>query len=187
MKPIEGEIMPEEIEVPIEHLHEHLEHEAEEGKEKWILGVALSSAFLAAFAAVASLLAGHHVNEAMIDQLKASDQWNYYQAKGIKSAVLSSKMDLLKGEHHKVSQGDEEKIQRYKDDQEKILEEAKKDEESSEAHLTHHVILSRSVTLFQVAIAIGAIAALARRRAFWYVSLGFGGVGLVFFIEGLLV
>jgi hypothetical protein len=179
--------MPEEIEVPTEHLHEHLEHEVEEGKERWILGVALSSAFLAAFAAVASLLAGHHVNEAMIDQIRASDQWNYYQAKGIKSAVLSSKMDLLRGEHHKVSTQDEEKISQYKDDQDKISEEAKKYEESSEAHLLHHVILARAVTLFQVAIAIGAIAALARRRAFWYVSLGFGGVGLFFFIQGLLV
>ncbi len=69
--------MPEEIEVPTEHLHEHMEHEAEEGREKWVLGVALSSAFLAAFAAVASLMAGHHANEAMIDQIRASDQWNY--------------------------------------------------------------------------------------------------------------
>jgi hypothetical protein len=177
----------EEIEVPTEHLHEHMEHEAEEGKEKWVLGVALSSAFLAAFAAVASLMAGHHANEAMIDQIRASDQWNYYQAKGIKSAVLGSKMDLLKGERHKVSPQDEEKIKQYKEDQEKISEEAKKDEESSEAHLAHHVILARAVTLFQVAIAVGAIAALARRRAFWYVSLGFGGVGVFFFIQGLLL
>jgi hypothetical protein len=36
-------------------------------------------------------------------------------------------------------------------------------------------------------VAIGAIAALARRRAFWYVSLGFGAVGLISFIQGLLV
>ncbi|HTC19876.1 MAG TPA: DUF4337 family protein [bacterium] len=179
--------MPEEIEVPTEHLHEHMEHEAEEAKSKWILGVALSSAFLAAFAAVASLMAGHHANEAMIDQIKSSDQWAFYQAKGVKAAVLSSKMELLATLKHRPSDADQKKLGEYKDDQDKISEEAKKDEESSEAHLAHHVILARSVTLFQVAIAIGAIAALARRRAFWYVSLGFGGVGLFFFIQGLLV
>src|SRR5260221_12235380 len=170
--------MPEEIEVPTEHLHGHMEHKAEESKEKWVLGVALSSAFLAAFAAVASLMAGHHVNEAMIDQIRASDQWNYYQAKGIKATVLSSKMDLLKGEHHKISPQDEEKIKQYKEDQEKISEEAKRYEESSEAHLNHHVVLARAVTFFQVAIAIGAIAALTRRKPFWFVSMSFGSIGL---------
>jgi len=76
--------MPEEIEVPTEHLHEHMEHSAEENKERWILGVALSSAFLAAFAAMAALMAGFHANEAMLDQIKASDQWAFYQAKGNK-------------------------------------------------------------------------------------------------------
>jgi len=30
----------EEMEVPTEHLHEHMEHHAEEAKERWVLGVA---------------------------------------------------------------------------------------------------------------------------------------------------
>jgi len=177
----------EEIEVPTEHLHEHMEHSAEETKEKWVLGVALSSALLAVFAAVASLMAGHHANEAMIDQIRASDQWSYYQAKGVKAAVLGSKIELLDALHRNISKSDLEKVRQYKEEQDKITEEAKKDQESSEAHLAHHVILARAVTLFQVAIAVGAIAALARRRAFWYVSLGFGAVGVFFFIQGLLL
>jgi len=148
--------MPEEIEVPTEHLHEHMEHSAEETGQRWVLGVALSSALLAGFAAVAALLAGHNANEAMLDQIKASDQWNYYQAKGIKAAVLNSKIELLRGEHHTPSK------------------------------LKHHENLAFAVTFFQVAIAVGAISALARRRAFWLVSLGFGVVGLVFLSLGLL-
>jgi len=178
--------MPEEIEVPTEHLHEHMEHSAEESGQKWIMGVALSSAFLAAFAAVASLMAGHHANEAMIDRIKSSDQWAYYQAKGVKSAVLGSKIELLKALKKKVDPKDEDKMKEYKEDQEKVSEEAKKDEETSEEHLGHHVILARAVTFFQIAISIGAIAALTRRRAFWFVSLSFGAVGLFFFVEGLL-
>ncbi len=177
----------EEIEVPTEHLHEHMEHGAEESKEKWVLGVALSSAFLAALAAVAALMAGFHANEAMISRIKSSDQWSYYQAKGIKSAVLSSKIELLKSLKRPVSESDEKKIEQYKEDQDKINEEAKKDDEDSEAHLKHHETLAHSVTLFQVAIAVGAISALTRRRMFWFVSLGFGAIGLVFFIMGFLV
>src|SRR5580693_10359834 len=83
----------EDPEVPTEHLHEHMEHGAAHGGAPWMMGVALSSALLAGLAAVCSLLAGHHANEAMVDQIKASDQWAYYQAKGIKSAILSSKME----------------------------------------------------------------------------------------------
>ena len=74
-------------EVPTEHLQEHIEHEAH-GGPPWVMGVALSSAIIAALAAVASLLAGANANEAMIDQMKAADQWNYYQAKGVKANVL---------------------------------------------------------------------------------------------------
>jgi hypothetical protein len=176
--------MPEEIEVPTEHLHEAMEHGAEESKEKWILGVALSSALLAGFAAVAALSAGHNANEAMLDQIKASDQWNYYQAKGIKAAVLGSKIELLKTLHHAPAKDDTDKIAQYKDDQQKISDEAKVDEDSSEAHLKHHENLAFSVTFFQVAIAVGAISALARRRAFWFVSLCFGAVGVFFLAIG---
>lgn len=172
----------EEIEVPTEHLHEHMEHSAEHSKESWIMGVALSSAILAVLAAVTALLAGSHANEAMINRIKASDQWAYYQAKGIKSALLSSKVDTLKALKRPVKADDIKKIEQYKEDQEKISEEAKKFEEDSEDHLKRHEILAHAVTLFQVAIAVGAIAALTRKRIFWFVSMGFGAVGLVFFV-----
>lgn len=178
--------MPEEIEVPTEHLHEHMEHSMEESGSKWIMGVALSSAFLAAFAAVAALLAGFHANEAMIARIKSSDQWAFYQAKGIKSAVLGTKIDILKAMKKPVDEGDVKKMEQYKEDQEKITEDAKKFDEDSEEHLKHHETIAHSVTLFQVAIAVGAISALTRRKAFWFVSLGFGVVGLVFFGLGLM-
>jgi len=172
----------EEIEVPTEHLHEHIEHSVEHSGENWVMGVALSSALLAALAAVTALLAGFHANEAMIGRIKASDQWAYYQAKGIKSAILTSKIETLQALHHSVKEDDAKKAEQYKSDQEKISEDAKKFEEESEDHLKRHESLAHAVTLFQVAIAIGAISALTRRRIFWFVSMGFGVIGLVFFV-----
>ena len=82
-------------EVPTEHLHEHMEHHAKHSGERWIMGVALSSALLAALAAVGSLQAGHHANEAMISQITAADQWSYFQSKSIKESQLKSKLDIL--------------------------------------------------------------------------------------------
>src|SRR4051812_1801928 len=84
----------EEAEVPLESLHEHIHHSAEHGGERWISWVALSTAILAVLAAIAGLLSGQHANEAMANQIEASDQWAYYQAKGIKAAVLDAKMSL---------------------------------------------------------------------------------------------
>jgi hypothetical protein len=85
----------EELEVPTEHLHETLHESMHHSEESWILRVALTAALLAVFAAITALFAGHHANEAMIEQIKSSDQWAYYQAKGIKSVVLESKMEML--------------------------------------------------------------------------------------------
>ena len=90
----------EEIEVPTDHLHEKMHERAEESRERWIMMVALTAAMLAVLAAVSALMAGHHANEATIEQIKASDQWAYYQAKGIKSSVLESKAEILREIRH---------------------------------------------------------------------------------------
>ena len=178
--------MPEEIEVPTEHLHEHMEHEAHHSGEKWIVFVALSSALLAVCAAASALLAGHHANEAMIEQIQSSDQWAFYQAKGIKSAVLESKTELLTALGKDVSEKDLEKVKHYKEEQEKIQDNAKEKQESAEQHLKHHNKLAKSVTIFQVAIALGAISALTKRKSLWVASLVLGVAGLVLFALGLI-
>ena len=178
--------MTEEIEVPTEHLHEDMKHAAYHGGEKWIVFVALSSALLAVFAATSALLAGHHANEAMIEQIQSSDQWAFYQAKGIKAAILESKMALLGSLGKEVSEKDREKLKDHKAEQNKIQEKAKEKQGSSEFHLKHHNTLAKSVTIFQIAIALGAISALTKKKLLWLVSLAFGISGLVFFVQGLI-
>ena len=48
---------------------------------------------LAGLAALSSLMAGHHANEAMMSQIESSDQWSFFQSKGIKEAALTSKAE----------------------------------------------------------------------------------------------
>jgi len=177
----------EEMEDPTERIQEELHRSAHEAKEKWVSGVALTSALLAVSAAVTGLLSGDNANEAMIEQIQASDHWSYYQAKGIKAAVLSTKMEMAALMGKSKSEKDEGKLKDYKKEQDEISAQAKEKEESSKSHLRHHVVFARGVTLFQVAIGVAAISALTRRRKFWYVGLFFGAVGLAFLIEGLLM
>jgi hypothetical protein len=178
--------MPEEIEVPTEKLHEAIQEEAEKTEEKWVFLVALSTAILAVFAALCSLMAGHHSNEALIEQIQSSDQWAYYQAKGIKSAVLESKIETLQALGKQISAKDEEKVNVYKKDQKEIEERAREKEKSSSNHLAAHNILARAVTVFQIAIAVSAIAVLTRRKWLWYGSGILGLMGLIFLLQELL-
>lgn len=174
-----------EIEVPIDRvqeLHEHAIH----SRDSLMMRVALTSAFLAALAAVAALMAGHHESEAMLEQLHASDQWGYYQAKGIKAAVLSTRIDMLRALGNQPAEKDVEKLTDYRKEQDEIKNEAEEHEHESRGHLAHHVILARAVTMFQIAIAVAAISALTRKRRFWLLSLGFGFVGIAFLVQGLL-
>jgi len=165
----------EEAEVPLEQAHEHIHESAHHGPD-WISWVALSTALLAVLAAVAGLLSGSHANEAMMSQIETADQWNYYQAKGIKASVLSAKMALAAT----PDAGDREKAERYEKEQEEIGEKAKEKQAEAKEHFHRHEIFARSVTMFQIAIAVAAISALTKKRRFWFVSLVFGLAGCVF-------
>lgn len=169
-----------EIEVPTEHLHEHLHHHAHKSGERWVMLVALTAALLAVFAAITALFAGHYANESMIDQIQSSDQWAFYQAKGIKAAVLESRVELMKELGKVPSEKDVQKIERYKEEQKEIEEKAREKEHGSQLFLKTHTILSRGVTIFQIAIAICAIAALTQRKWLWYASIFLGSCGLIF-------
>src|SRR5438105_2581080 len=124
--------MPEEIEVPTEHLHETLEHEShavhhgggQGPPQTWISSAALSAALLAVLAAVAALLAGHYANEAMLEQIGASDHFAFFQAKSLKATVLQSKMDLLQALGKAIEPKDIAQVESYKREQAEIKEEA---------------------------------------------------------------
>lgn len=173
----------EEIEVPLEQAQEHIHHSALHGEGKFqsmISKAAILSAFLAVSAAISALFAGHYANEAMIEQIKASDQWAYYQAKGIKSSIIQAQNEMNPSD--KLA----EKIESYKKEQDQIKEKATELEEGSQKHLHLHEALAACVTLFQVAIGLTAIAVLTRRKHFLILSTGFGLLGLFWMIKTFL-
>jgi hypothetical protein len=172
----------EEAEVPLEHLHEHVHDIAEHGGEAWISWVALSTAMLAVFAAITGLLSGKHANEAMMNQIEASDQWSYYQAKSIKAALLDAKMSLSTVTDEK----DRAKAARYEEEQTEIKSEAERKQADAKSNFHRHEVYAGGVTMFQIAIAVAAISALTKKRRFWLVSLLFGAAGCVFVVLGAI-
>ena len=169
-----------------EQSNEHAHHAVAEGKETWVLYVALTTAVFAVLAAVCGLLAGKHADEAMLAQMRSSDQWAFYQAKGIKSEVLNSSNELLTALGKTPVAANAEKVKQNKVEQAKIMKEAKDFQKESDMHVARHGVLASGVTLFQVAIAIGAISIITKRKSLWLASMGFALVGLWFLIQGTL-
>ena len=170
----------EDIEIPTEHLHETIKEKTEELHEAagWFRFVAISTALMAVFAAISGLIAGHYSNEALIDQIQASDQWSFYQAKGIKAEIktLEAKTGIV----------DANAILKYKVQQEEIKKEAEKLQNESKTYLKKHVSLAQAVTLFQIAIAISAISMLTKKKSLWITSLFITLAGIIFFIIGFI-
>ena len=104
--------MPEDVEIEAHELNEKLHeiHEAHHEAHKegdhqeaaWLRWVSLTTGLLAVLAAIAALLSGSLVNEALdeknsavLKQAQASDQWAYYQAKGIKGNSAAQTAAIL--------------------------------------------------------------------------------------------
>jgi hypothetical protein len=79
----------------------------------------------------------------------------------------------------------ESRSSKYKAEQAEIQKVTMASEAASHAHLEHHSILARAVTLFQISIAISAIAILTKKRLLWFISLGISCFGLYFFVTGI--
>ncbi len=180
----------EEIEDYSEKIQEQGNEKAHEvlaeGKEKWVLYVALTTAIFAVLAAVSGLLAGDHADEAMLAQIKASDQWALYQAKGIKSDVLNSSNTILVALGKQPVAEDFNKIKEEKNEQEEIKKDAQNEQAQSDEHIARHHVLARAVTLFQIAIAVGAISIITKRKILWLASSGFALVAVFFLLQGTL-
>ncbi|MGI4729111.1 MAG: DUF4337 family protein [Janthinobacterium lividum] len=163
-----------------EHAHEVLA----EGKEKWVLYVALTTAVFAVLAAISGLLAGDHADEAMLAQMRSSDSWAFYQAKSVKAEVLNSSNKILITLGKVPLPETTAKVIEDKKEQAKIMQQAKDEQGDSDRHIARHGKLARAVTLFQIAIAIGAISIITKRKSLWLVSVLFALVAIFFLLAG---
>jgi hypothetical protein len=189
--------MPEGPEIETDRLQETIE---EPPPGALLRKIALTTAVLAALGAVAALRAGGTVNEALVLkteaarlQSEASDQWAYYQAKGIKANVEEVSREAWIAAGKTPPPNLEETARRYATEQKDIEraaqeKEHERDEKSNEADrlLEHHHRFADSVAFIQVAIALGAVSALTRQRSVWVASGLLGAIGAGLFAFTLL-
>ena len=170
-----------------EHL-EHAEHAAHTN-DNFTTKVSITVAILAVLAtSVGSLetieTAGVTVakNEAVLLQNKATDAWNFFQAKSMKKNMY----EIAAASGGPKAEDFAKQAKRYGAEQNDVKKQAedfeKKSEErlhASDGHAHRHHVLTIAVTMLHISIAVATVAIITRGQRWpWYASMILAAVGL---------
>ena len=175
---------------------------AEEPKEKWLNYLALTTVILAVCATLSTFKGAGYSTRAVLSQSQATNQWAYYQAKGIKGYLyeiqkealeLEFKKDKIRGaktlkeEYEKRIDLYAQKIKKYDGEKAEISKEAKRLETLRDDAQKHTGVFGLAVIFLQIAILLSSIAALMKKKVVWIIGMGAGAVGVVYFVNGFLL
>ena len=175
-----------------EHAKELIEETIKEEKEKehWLLWVSLATTFMAVLGGIISMQSEIYVtktivakNDAVLLQNKATDLWNYYQAKDMRYHMYNI------ANYIKPSKDFQSNILKYKKQKIEIMQKAqdlekqveKKSIESEHYYHKHHLFML-SEMLMQIGIAIASVSALTKKKSMFYASLISGSIGILVFL-----
>jgi hypothetical protein len=176
---------------------------AEDKKERWMNYLAMTTVIFAVCATLSTFKGGGYGSKALLNQTNASDQWAFYQSKSIKSALTNNQKDnlelqkeLLSIETHskddlskyddKIAKYDQE-IKRYEEEKAAIKAKAETFEKDRNDCQEHGGQFGLAVIFLQVTILLSSIAGLLKKKPVWYLSLGIGVIGIVFFMDGFFL
>ena len=82
----------------------------DEKKEVWLNYLALTTVIFAVCATLSTFKGGGFSTRSVISQAQASDEWAYFQAKGIKSYIYQVQVDKLELDLIELQQGSNQKL-----------------------------------------------------------------------------
>jgi hypothetical protein len=178
-----------------EHEMEELQEAAEQGRERSNLApVSLTMSILAVLVAVAALLSHRAHTEEVLLQDKATDTWNYYQAKNIRRHTTEQLDELLKvlplkdaAAAEALVKKNEAAVEKSKGEQEEIMKEAKALEAEVDMFTHRANRYDLGETLLEVGLVICSITLLTRRRHYWIAGIVFGLAGVVLTAMGMMI
>jgi hypothetical protein len=169
------------------------EHAEEAGRERILRPVAFTMSVVAVLVAVTTVM-GHRVHtEAVLDQNKATDQWNYYQAHKIRASDTALTADLLSVVTIANKDAAQKLLKTYTDHQAKWAGNLKEEQERAEA-LEAMVEKAEAranrfdlaEALLEIGLVVISITLLTRKRIYWFIGLGFSAAGIAAGILGFL-
>ena len=164
-------------------LHEHAEHGAHDPSMR---PVAFTMSVLAVLVAITTVLGHRTHTEAVLDQNKATDQWNEYQAKKIRSYETGLFSDLLKvtavadkDQAAKMAKTYADHQEKWSDDLEKGQEKAKEFEKKVEEAEARANRFDLSEALLEIGLVVTSVTLLTRSRIYWYLGMVFAAGGIL--------
>jgi len=170
---------------------DHVAQKEKEKRDGWTKYVSLTMVCIAVLAAIATLKGGgfstrtlKEMNEATFNQTQASDQWSYFEAKSIKQNLYEIELDHLSAAADAAAVAKmKAKVDKYDKDKADITALAKKFEAARDAArqtatiaAEHSRQMGLAITLFQIAIALGAMCLIVKKKPLWIVSTILGGL-----------
>ena len=180
--------------MPEGDIHEMHEQAEEARHNPSLKPVSLTMAVLAVLVATVTLL-GHRTHiEQVIAQSKASDQWSYYQAKGVRRHNFEAFAELL-GALTSKDEAREEKArerfllqaEKYREDQAEIEKEARKLEQEVIMAGRRANRFNLGEVFLEIALVVTSITLLTSNRGYWVMGMVFAALGVVVAATGFLV
>jgi Domain of unknown function (DUF4337) len=172
-------------------LHEHAEHGAHDPSMR---PVAFTMSVLAVLVAITTVLGHRTHTEAVLDQNKATDMWNEYQAKKIRSYDTSLSTDLLsviavadKDKAAKIAKAYADHQEKWNDDLEKGHDKAKELEKKVEEAEAHANRFDLSEALLEIGLVVTSVTLLTRSRIYWLLGLVFAAGGILSALSVILL
>ena len=167
---------------------QELVENTEKAKESGQRAIGLTMAILAVLLAVSTLLSHRAHTEEVLLETRATDQWNYYQAKNIRSHVYDADAELAGLFAEKGAQAAADfrvKSEQQKKDSEQIQAEAEKLGREVDAASRKAAFYDGSELFLEVAIVLSSISLLAQSRLYWQASFLFILIGVGVGLWGL--
>lgn len=166
----------------VQELKEHAEHGSNEAE---LRPVAFTMSVLAVMVAVMTVLGHRTHTEAVLDQNKATDSWNQYQAQKIRSYNTGLAADMLsvmtiadKEKAAKITKGYDDHQEKWKDDLKEDQEKARMLEEKVEQAEARANRFDLSEAMLEIGLVITSVTLLTRSRIYWYLGMVFSLVGI---------
>jgi predicted GIY-YIG superfamily endonuclease len=164
----------------LQEQHEHAAHDAN------LRPVSFTMSVLAVLVAVTTVLGHRTHTEAVLEQAKASDQWNLYQAKknrqydtGLTADLLSALAIHDQAAADKITNNYKSHLEKWNED----LADEEKEARSLEAEVRkserHADRFDLGEALLEIGLVITSITLLTRQRAYWGLGMAFGIAGVV--------
>ena len=160
----------------VQELKEH----AEQGSESAMRPVAFTMSVVAVLVAITTVLGHRTHTEAVLDQNKATDQWNLYQAKKIRANDTQLAGDLLSVLTLADKEAAAKITKTYADHQAKWTDDLKEEQQKAEALETTvgraEVRANRfdlSEALLEIGLVISSVTLLTRAKSYWYLGIAF--------------